>query len=229
MRRKTNLRPIRSFGRTRSRPLSKNQTELLESNLASLLVPNEISNDFLPIELMPQAKEIWIEIGFGGAEHLIKQAQNNPDVLIVGAEPFIEGVAKAVKEIEVNGIKNIRLIDADVRPFLNCLADNTIERIFILFPDPWQKSKHNKRRIIKPAFVEGLIRILKPAGKIRFATDWADYANSALAVFVANKSLKWCAEVANDWLIPKADHFTTRYETKGLGDCKPMFFDFEKI
>lgn len=223
------MRPIRSFGRTRSRPLSRNQAELLESNLASLLVPNDIPLDFVPIELMPSAKEVWVEIGFGGAEHLIKQAQNNPDVLFIGAEPFIEGVAKAVKEIEVHGIKNIRLIDADVRPFLNCLADNTLERIFILFPDPWQKSKHNKRRLINKSFVEDLVRILKPAGKLRFATDWADYANKALAVFLGNKDLEWGAEVAIDWQIPKPDHFTTRYETKGLGDCKPMFFDFEKI
>ncbi|KAF0117851.1 MAG: tRNA (guanine-N7-)-methyltransferase [Hyphomonadaceae bacterium] len=223
------MRPIRSFGRTRSRPLSRNQAELLESNLASLLVPNDIRLDFVPIELMPSAKEVWVEIGFGGAEHLIKQAQNNPDVLFIGAEPFIEGVAKAVKEIEVHGIKNIRLINADVRPFLNCLADNTLERIFILFPDPWQKSKHNKRRLINKSFVEDLVRILKPAGKLRFATDWADYANKALAVFLGNKDLEWGAEVATDWQTPKPDHFTTRYETKGLGDCKPMFFDFEKI
>ncbi|MEK7661430.1 MAG: tRNA (guanosine(46)-N7)-methyltransferase TrmB, partial [Pseudomonadota bacterium] len=79
------------------------------------------------------------------------------------------------------------------------------------------------------SFVEDLVRILKPAGKLRFATDWADYANKALAVFLGNKDLEWGAEVAIDWQIPKPDHFTTRYETKGLGDCKPMFFDFEKI
>lgn len=229
MRRKTSLHSIRSFGRTRSRPLSKNQTALLQDNLAKLLVPKDVAPNFLPIELRPQADEVWIEIGFGGAEHLIWQAQNNPDNLIIGAEPFIEGVAKAVKEIENHGLKNVRLIDADARPFLTSLADATIERIFILFPDPWQKSKHNKRRIINTGFVANLARILKTGGQIRFATDWADYANSALAVFVANNNLKWLAEAPSDWQTPKADHFTTRYEVKGLGDCKPMYFDFEKL
>jgi tRNA (guanine-N7-)-methyltransferase len=229
MRRKSSLKPIRSFGRTRSRALSKNQTELLDANLASLLVPNDISKNYAPDVLMSDSDGVWLEIGFGGAEHLIKQSMDNPTKLIVGAEPFVEGVAKAVKEIVANNIKNIRLIDKDVRPFLDSLADCTIDRIFILFPDPWQKSKHFKRRLINPIFVSGLVRVLKPNGVIRFATDWEDYANSALAAFLSNKSLLWLAEVPTDWQKPNQDHFTTRYEQKGLGDCNPMFFDFAKL
>jgi tRNA (guanine-N7-)-methyltransferase len=101
-----------------------------------------------------------------------------------------------------------------------------IDRVFILFPDPWPKTRHRKRRIIQPAFVAELARVLKPGGRLRFATDWADYAERALADIVGSPDFIWTAERADDWRLPPADHVTTRYQEKRLGDIAPVFLDF---
>ena len=117
----------------------------------------------------------------------------------------------------------------DAREVLGQLPDASLSRIFILFPDPWPKARHHKRRLIQPDTVAGLARVLKPGGALRFATDWADYANTALETFLASPHLRWTAEAACDWRAPPADHVTTRYETKRLGDCAPVVLDFERI
>lgn len=222
------MQTLRSFGRTKGRPLSKLQSELLDSHLESLLAPKGLVEVFNPQSLLPDAKEVWFEIGFGGAEHLINQAKANPDILFIGAEPFIEGVAKAVREIETHKINNVRLIDDDARPFLNMLQDGSLGRFFIMFPDPWHKARHRKRRLVDANFVSLLARLLKSGGTVRFATDWEDYANQALSIFTNNPDFVWLAEEAKDWNVAPCDHFTTRYETKGLGDCKPIFLDFAR-
>ncbi len=223
--------PLRTFGRTGGRPLSTRQQKLMDELLPKLSVNiNDHIASFDPNELFEEKpKEIWFEIGFGGAEHLIGQAQNNPDIGFIGCEPFLEGVAKAVTLIWENEIPNIRLHAYDARDILNGLADQSLDRVFIMFPDPWHKTKHHKRRLIQPEFLETLSRVLKPGGKVRFATDWANYADWALERFEQSPHFEWTATKADDWRIPPADHVTTRYQTKGLGDCKPVFLDFAKI
>lgn len=173
-----------------------------------------------------EPEEIWLEIGFGGGEHLTGQAAQHKDIGFIGCEPFIEGMAKALGQIEDAGLSNIRLHMDDVRPVVSRLMAGSIDRIFILFPDPWPKKRQQKRRLIQPEFLTDLARILKPGGRLRFATDVKSYADEALAHFLASPAFKWTATRADDWRLPPADHQTTRYETKQLGDCAPVWFDF---
>lgn len=188
-----------------------------------------ICDGFNPISIDETKDGVWFEIGFGGAEHLIAQAKANPNIQFIGAEPFIEGVAKALRGIKDYNLTNIKIIDEDVRPVLNNLADNCLDRVFILFPDPWPKLRHHKRRIIDDEFVANLVRIMKKGARLRFASDWANYAEEALLCFLRNPNLNWTAKFKADWQTPPDDHFTTRYQEKKLGDCEPQFFDFIRL
>ncbi|MCL4134972.1 UNVERIFIED_CONTAM: hypothetical protein GTU68_006847 [Idotea baltica] len=219
-------RPIRTFGRTGGRALSARQQGLIDTVLPGLAVPNAPSASLDPKSLFKRADGIVLEIGFGGAEHMIAQAACSPSVGFIGCEPFIEGVAKALTGIEERGLTNVRLHMDDARPLMRSLVPGSVDAIYILFPDPWPKSKQQKRRLIQPAFLDELSRIARVGARVRFATDVASYAEEALVKFVAHGRFDWQAEMADDWRVPPADHVTTRYETKKLGDCAPVWFDF---
>jgi len=177
---------------------------------------------------MPDARDVWLEIGFGGGEHMAAQASMHPDVLVLGAEPFLNGVASALRHIDEAGLDNVRLREGDARQLLIDLPAGCLTHVFILFPDPWPKTRHHKRRLIQTDVIAQLARTLKPGGRLRFATDWADYADWALAKLTSSADFRWCAERADDWRKPPEDHVTTRYEQKRLGDCAPVFLDFER-
>ena len=212
--------PLRSFGRIKSRPIKPRQAALVETLLPSLAID---------LAAPPLGEgETWLEIGFGGGEHMAEQAARRPDVRHLGAEPFWNGAASALRHIEERGLANVRLHVGDARDLTAALPDASLERVFILFPDPWPKARHHKRRLVQPAFAAELARVLKPGGRLRFATDWADYADRALETLRGEPRLRWTAERADDWRLPPADHVTTRYETKKLGDCAPVFLDFER-
>jgi tRNA (guanine-N7-)-methyltransferase len=215
--------PLRSFGRLKSRPIKPRQAALMESLLPRLRCPLE---PFDPKALAPTAAEVWLEIGFGGGEHMAAQAARRPNVLSIGAEPFLNGVASALRHIDEQGLANVRLHDGDVRDLLERLPDASLDRVFILFPDPWPKARHNKRRLVQAELIGELARVLKPRGRLRFATDWADYANWTLERLLASSSFTWVAKEAADWRLAPVDHVTTRYEEKRLGDCAPVFLDF---
>ncbi len=221
-------RIIKTFGRTKGRPLTRRQSELVAGNIDRLRIKS-LCPDFSPKTLMPNAKAVWLEIGFGGADHLIAQALRHPDILFIGAEPFLDGVAKAITEIHDKDINNIRIIDGDVRPLLDCLIDGSIGRVFLLFPDPWPKVRHHKRRIINAEFVRTIARVLEIGGQFRFASDWHNYAEEGSANIGLHANFKLITpENGNHQTIP-ADHVTTRYQTKKLGDCEPLFYDFERV
>ncbi|HEY9235333.1 MULTISPECIES: tRNA (guanosine(46)-N7)-methyltransferase TrmB [Phenylobacterium] len=214
---------LRSYGRIKSRPIKPRQAALVETLLPSIRPPE---GPFDPRELMPGAAEAWLEIGFGGGEHMASQAARRPDVLIVGCEPFLNGVASAVRHVDEQGLSNVRIHDGDARELAARMPTGCLSRVFILFPDPWPKARHHKRRIVQPEMVAELARLLKPGGRLRFATDVAGYADWALERILASPDFDWTAERADDWRVPPADHITTRYEEKRLGDCEPVFFDF---
>src|SRR5689334_21350089 len=133
--------PLRSYGRLKSRVIKPRQAALLETLLPRLRVP---AVPFDPRELMPGAAEAWLEIGFGGGEHLAAQAARRADVLFIGAEPFQNGVASALRHIDAAGLGNVRLHDGDARELLARLPDASLARVFVLFPDPWPKARHHK-------------------------------------------------------------------------------------
>ncbi|MDB5462292.1 MAG: putative S-adenosylmethionine-dependent methyltransferase [Phenylobacterium sp.] len=215
--------PLRSYGRLKTRTIKPRQAALVENLLPSLRPP---AGAFDPRALKPDAAGIWLEIGFGGGEHMAAQAGLHPDVLVIGAEPFQNGVASALRHIDEQALGNVRVHDGDARDLMARLPDASLDRAFILFPDPWPKARHNKRRLVQAETVAELARLLKPGGALRFASDWADYVDWSLERFVKNPAFRWTAEQASDWRIPPADHITTRYEEKRLGDCTPVFLDF---
>ena len=218
--------PLRSYGRLKSRPIKPRQAALGEARLPELRIP---AGPVSPHELMPAARETWLEIGFGGGEHMAAQAARAPDVLILGAEPFLNGVASAVRHIDEQGLTNVRLQDGDVRELIARLPDACLARVFILFPDPWPKARHHKRRLVQPDTVAELARLLRPGGRLRFASDVAHYVDWALEAISASPAFVWTAERPDDWRTPPADHITTRYEEKRLGDCAPVFLDFVRV
>ena len=215
--------PLRSFGRLKSRPIKPRQAALMETRLPGLRIP---AGPVSPQALMPGTRETWLEIGFGGGEHMAAQAARHPDVLILGAEPFVNGVASAVRHIDEQALGNVRLHDNDVRELIARIPDASLARVFILFPDPWPKARQQKRRLVQPELVSDLARTLRPGGRLRFASDVASYVDQALERFVANPAFAWPAQRADAWRNPPADHITTRYEEKRLGDCAPVFLDF---
>ena len=211
--------PLRSFGRIKSRAIKPRQAALMETLLPALAV--DPAQPWAPF-----AGEQWLEIGFGGGEHLAAQAAKHPEVRFLGAEPFLNGVASALRHIEEAGVANVRLHAGDVRELFPQIPDAAFDRIFILFPDPWPKTRHRKRRLVRAETAGELARLLKPGGALRFATDVADYAETALLALRAEPGLRWTATAADDWRTPPADHVTTRYQEKRLGDCEPVYFDF---
>lgn len=179
-----------------------------------------------PKSLFESVEEIWLEIGFGGGEHVSGQAAANPHVGILASEVFVEGMAKCLGQIEDASLTNVRLWEEDAREMMASLKAQCIDRAFILFPDPWPKTKQQKRRIIQPDFLDDLARLMKPGGRVRFATDVRSYADEALERFLAHPAYDWTATCADDWRLAPEDHIQTRYQLKELGDISPVYYDF---
>ncbi|MBI1340676.1 tRNA (guanosine(46)-N7)-methyltransferase TrmB [bacterium] len=218
----------RLYGRSAGKPLSARREALLSDLLPRLTVAVHPPGALDPASLFDgRPVRVVLEIGFGAGEHLVAQATSHPETGYVGVEPFLDGVAKVLVGIDAAGLTNIWLRRGDARDLLDELAPGVIDRVFILFPDPWPKARHHKRRLIQPAFLDQLARVLAPEAEVRFATDWADYANEALLVFTRHARFRWRARSAMDWRAPPSDHVPTRYQQKGLGDCSPVYYDFD--
>ncbi len=172
------------------------------------------------------AAPLILEIGFGGGEHLVAQAAALPDARFIGVEPFLNGVASCLRHIEESGVQNVRLHHGDARDVIARLPDACLDLCYILFPDPWPKTRHHKRRLIQREFLADLARVLKPGAEVRFATDWAHYAEWTLELFTRDVRFAWLAERAADWREPWPGHVPTRYEMKRLGDCAPVWLRF---
>jgi len=212
-------RDLRSYGRRRGRALSPRQKALWTQVLPRVALPPDahalqrVSNMFAPA-----VKKIWLEIGFGGGEHLIWQATHNPDVGLIGCEPFEDGVVKALSAIEQEELTNIRLHADDARPLLRWLPDASIARAFILFPDPWPKKRHHKRRLVSVPTLRDLARVMRPGAELRIATDIGEYARWILLAVREQHSFSWTAQEPRDWRERGADWPPTRYEQKALSD-----------
>lgn len=218
--------PLKTYGRRGGRPLSGRQKILMETLLPRLGIPLQATSPLDPQNLFESADQVWLEIGFGGGEHVSGQARANPGIGILASEVFFEGIAKLLVQIDDANLQNVRVWPEDGRELVDGLCPASIDRAFILFPDPWPKARHQKRRLIQPDFLDALSRVMKPGGQVRFATDVRSYADEALERFLAHARFDWTAKAADDWRVAPQDHIQTRYQTKRLGDIEPVYFDF---
>ncbi|MFN0219400.1 MAG: tRNA (guanine(46)-N(7))-methyltransferase TrmB [Hyphomicrobium sp.] len=178
----------------------------------------------LTAPLNSKASENWLEIGFGGGEHLVWQARRAPYVLMIGCEPFEDGVVKVLTAIEAEDLANIRVHMGDARELLRALPEASIARAFILFPDPWPKRKHQKRRLVNPAALALLARTLRPGAELRIGTDIGDYARSMLEAFCDEPRFQWQADGPDDWRARPADWPETRYERKAAAAGRSRYY-----
>jgi tRNA (guanine-N7-)-methyltransferase len=159
-------------------------------------------------------REVWLEIGFGGGEHLLARAAERPEVRFIGCEPFVNGVAKLLAGIEARGLDNVRVRADDALGLIEAAPEGAFSRIYLLYPDPWPKRRQQKRRFVSKANIALLARALKPGGELRFATDIDDYAGWTLARFLASPLFAWEPKTADDWRRPWEGWAPTRYEEK---------------
>jgi tRNA (guanine-N7-)-methyltransferase len=215
---------LRSYGRRRGRKLSETRARTLDAGLArfALHLPDEGLLDWRAC--FPNLRELWLEIGFGGGEHLAAQAAAHPDVAFIGCEPFIDGLAALCARIAAQGSDNIRIWPEDARAVVARLPDRAVARAFILFPDPWPKARHHKRRLIQPAFLDALARVLARGAALRVATDDAAYLEHILEVLPPHPAFALRAKGDRP-----ADAPETRYEAKARAAGRtPVYLQFER-
>lgn len=219
------------FGRRAGQSLRHNHARLVADLLPALRLGNEPEILRNPVSLFGKpVREVWLEIGFGGGEHLAWQAAHNPDVGLIGAEPFINGVAKLLAQVEERQLDNIRILDDDIRPRLPQIGEATVARAFLLFPDPWPKARHHKRRFVNQSNLAQLHRILKPGAEFRVASDIDDYLRWTLREVYQHGGFQWQAETPDDWRQRPADWPQTRYEAKAVREGRTSaYLTFKRI
>jgi len=218
------------FGRRKGHPLRARQAELFETLLPHLSLDLNMPAPADLTTLFPVAADaVRLEIGFGGAEHLIGQAQGHPHRGFIGCEPFVNGMAKALTAIDALKLENIRLYHGDAIDLIDWLPAGSIARIDLLYPDPWPKRRHWKRRFVSDASLVKLARVLRPDGEFRFATDWANYAEWTLLRCLRSADFTWTAERADDWRRPWPGFTGTRYEAKAVREGRaPCYLTFRR-
>jgi tRNA (guanine-N7-)-methyltransferase len=226
--------PWRNFyGRFKGKTLRPTQIEYLQNDLDALS-PGPISVEENPdrtaldMSAIFDGKPVWLEIGFGGGEHLVHQATQNPDVGIIGCEPFINGVAMLLGKIRDADARNIRVYPGDARHLFDVVPEGSIDRAFLLYPDPWPKKRHHRRRFVTAEHLEPLARVLKKDAIFRVATDIPDYVRQTLQE-VPKAGFEWLAEGPEDWRTPWCDWISTRYEQKALREGRtPHYLTFRR-
>ncbi len=199
---------LRSFGRRKGRKLRVGAQTLYDTLLPNILVDKD-SPDVTD-------KETWLEIGFGGGEHLAHIATSHPDVQMIGCEPYVNGIAGLLSQIDEQKIENIRIYTDDVRELLVAMPEACLSRGYILYPDPWPKLRHHKRRLIQKPLLDALARVLKSGAELRIATDWADYTTWILERLLPHEAFTWTANKAANWQQPWDNWIPTRYEEKAI-------------
>jgi tRNA (guanine-N7-)-methyltransferase len=222
----------RHFGRRKGPSLSAHQKQLFETLLPRLALRPKPGLDprlYFPPPTSGEAdagpSEVWLEVGFGGGEHLLWQADAHRHVGIIGAEPYVSGVAKLLSKIaSSSGSSNIRIYMEDARDIVDALPDASLSRVFVLFPDPWPKTRHHKRRFIQTEMLGELARVMKPGAELRFATDENGYLVWALERLTAHPAFVWSAQAPSDWRGRTPDWPQTRYEAKALKDGRACVY-----
>lgn len=206
------------YGRRRGRKLRGSQQRLLDDVVPRL----EIALDDAPRPIAPETlfdrpvREVWLEVGFGAGEHLLAQAAANRDVGMIGCEPYVTGVVRMVRGLVDARLDNIRLWRDDARLLIDRLAEASLSRVFVLFPDPWPKTRHHKRRFVSRPVLERLAAVMRDDAELRIATDDDGYLVWILDRLQASGTFLWTAKTPSDWRVRSSDWPATRYELKAL-------------
>ncbi|PRY92647.1 tRNA (guanine-N(7)-)-methyltransferase [Hasllibacter halocynthiae] len=226
-------RPRRNFyGRRRGQHLKSGARRRLEEDLGRLAVPGigwEENPGRAPLDLdaLLGGRPLWLEVGFGGGEHLAALARANPGIGFIGAEPYADGVAKLLALAE--GLENVRIHPGDARDLMDVLPEGSARRAYLLYPDPWPKTRHHRRRFVTPEHLEPLRRAMATGAELRVATDIGDYVRQTLEE-VPRAGFRWLAERAEDWREPWEGWHRTRYEAKALREGRtPHYLRFAAV
>jgi len=226
--------PWRNFyGRLKGKGLRMSQVTYLEEDLERLSLSSvgwdeNPGRKKLDLQEIYGNSDIWLEIGFGSGEHLLHQAISHADVGLIGCEPYINGVATLLGKIRRAGCDNIRVHPGDARDLFDVLPERSISRAFLLYPDPWPKKRHHRRRFVTPEHLEPLARVMKPGAILRVATDIPDYVRQTLEE-VPKQGFTWLAERPGDWREPWKDWLSTRYEQKAVREGRvPHYLTFRR-
>jgi len=224
--------PWRNFyGRFKGKGLRKSQEAYLDEDLAKLS-PGPVDWDANPertpldLQALFGGRDVWLEVGFGGGEHMVHQAALHPEVGIIGCEPYINGVAMLLGKIRKAGARNIAVYPGDVRNMFDVLPEGSISRAFLLYPDPWPKTRHHKRRFVSPTTLDQLARVIRPGGVFNFATDIEDYADWTLAHILRQPSFIFAPQAPGSWHTPYPGWQPTRYERKARREGRMLSFYF---
>ena len=218
---------LRFYGRRKGKPLKAGREGLLESLLPQVRIaqPEGLFDPARLFAFTPAA--IRLEVGFGGGEHLATQAAENPNIGFIGSEVYLNGVASLLRHISAAKLANVRVFDQDVRFLLPHLPDASISRISLLFPDPWPKTRHAKRRFVSPEMLQQCARLLVDGGELRVASDHPTYQRWTLQHAAVHKDFQWTANGPDDWRVRPVDSIQTRYEGKALvAGRTPVFLNF---
>jgi len=222
----------RYYGRRKGKRLKAGRQALVDTLLPrlSLVLPagEGVVDPWTLFPDMPsRPAAIWLEVGFGGGEHLVHQAATHPEIGFIGAEPFLNGTAKLLAAIHDQGLTNIRILGDDVRPLLDRLPDGCLSRAFLLHPDPWPKTRHAGRRFVNTDNLDRLARLLQPGSEFRVASDDPVYQRWTLMVAPAHAAFHWRVSGPDDWRTRWADACPTRYGEKAIREGRtPLYFTF---
>ncbi len=216
---------LRSYGRRRGRKLSPRQERLMHELLPRISPPLTAPPLTVFASLFGDpVRDVWLEIGFGGGEHLLWQARRYPDVGIIGAEPFEDGVVKVLSAVADEQLRNVRVHADDARALLRWLPPGSVGRVFILFPDPWPKRRHTKRRLVNAHLLEMLARVMRPGAELRIGTDIGDYVRTIFMAFRRSDDFAWLADRPADWRERPTDWPPTRYEQKAEREGRRRYY-----
>jgi len=213
------IKGSRIYGRRQGPALSAARQARLDKWLPKLAIAPPGSTAVHPGDYFPSPmRDCWMEIGFGKGEHLAAQAKANPDIGMIGCEPFLNGVSGLVDLVDSEELANIRIFTDDARLLMDSLPDGSLGRAFILFPDPWPKARHHKRRMVCPGNIAVLSRILKDGAELRIATDHMEYCRWIMAHMLENPDFIWISDQPDDWQTRPGDWPRSRYEIKSLAE-----------
>jgi tRNA (guanine-N7-)-methyltransferase len=202
------------FGRRKGHKLRAHQAELIAHLLPRFALDIKAPTA-APLDLFdPKVSDLRLEIGFGGGEHLAAEARTFPATGFIGCEPYVNGMAKILAQIEAHDISNIRLFAGDAAELLAWLPPQSLSRIDLIHPDPWPKRRHWKRRFVQDATIAAMARVLKQGGEFRFVSDIDTYCDWTLWHLLRSPDFVWTAERADDWRLPWPGYTMTRYGQK---------------